>query len=162
MPIIFADAAGKENRGRVIVLEQPGAAAGSILDVEGWTGFGEMKSIITRLQIAESGNYQFLHTLGDRIYVYVFGDRIGELAISGLSFYDNCWAMGGSEKIGVTKVIDYYRDHRLAKRAAPLKVTLDGETTFEAFLIRLSGDVLNTAQRLWQFNLSMALLPSED
>ena len=143
------------------MLEQPGAAAGSILSVEDWTGFSDMKSIITRLQIAEAGNYQFLHTLGDRVYVYVFGDRIGELNISGLSFYDNC-ANGGNEKIGITKVVDYYRSHRIVKQAAPLKITLDGETTFEAFLIKMSGDVLNTAQRLWQFNLSMALLPPED
>lgn len=158
MPIIFEQSqpGGKQNRGRAVVLEQDDAIAGSILDVEGWDGFAELKAIFTQVQIVEQTNHQFLHTLGDRIYLYVFGDRIGTLGLTGLAFYDNC---SEDEVIGVAHVLDYYRTRRLSRRASPLRITIDPSTVFEAYLHTFNANVVNTAQRLYQFNLTLALLP---
>lgn len=148
----------KENRGRVVVLEQEGAG-GSILDVEGWAGFGSFKCIFTRLHIAEQTNHQFLHTLGDRIYLYVFGDRIGALGLSGLAFYDNCT---DDPKIGVVHALEYYRRYRLTKKADPLRVTIDPNTVFEVYLHSFQAATINAAERMFQFNLNFALLPEEE
>lgn len=148
----------KENRGRVVVLEQDGAQ-GSILAVEGWGGFGSFKCIFTRISIDEQTGHQFLHTLGDQIYLYVFGDRIGALSLAGLAFYDNCT---DDPKIGVVHALEYYRRHRLTKRPAPLRVNIDPGTVFEVYLHSFQAAAINgAAERMFQFNLNFALLPEE-
>lgn len=75
--------------------------------------------IVTQAAISMQGNYQFLHTLNDMIYVYVFGDRISELQISGLAFAETCWGRGVS---GMEEVLDFYRDNRIAERETPCKI----------------------------------------
>jgi len=163
--IVFADAGGTENRGRAVVLYRGEAAAGSLLQVNQgkngeWGGFNQMKAIFTRVGVSEMGSYQFLHTLGRDIYLYVFGDRIGELTLTGIAFYDNCIA--ANQKIGISHVIDWYRQNRVAKRASPVEVTIDPGTTFEAYLLAMRGQTINTAQRMYQFSLTMALIPPDD
>ncbi len=158
--IIFNGADGKENRGRVTVLEAEGAAGGSILDVENWEGFNAFKAIFTKVSIAEQTNHQFLHTIGDRIYLYVFGDRIGSLGLTGVAFYDNC-NVGGGDKIGVAHVVDYWRKQRLRVQPEPMRITIDPETVFECYLHSVQAQTFNTAQRLYQFHLSFALLPEQ-
>ena len=159
MAFIFEDEDRKENSGRVVVLEQDDAMSGSILDVDGWDGFGSFKAIFTRLEIAEMTNHQFLHTLGNRVYLYVFGDRIGQLALTGLAFYDNCT---DNEKIGVVHALEYYRANRLSKRADPIRITIDPSTVFECYLQSFRAATVNTAQRMYQFHLDLALLPEDE
>lgn len=74
--------------------------------------------IVTQAAISQQGNYQFLHTLNDMIYVYVFGDRISELQISGIAFAQTCW--GGTN--GMDEVLDFYRENRIARRESPCKI----------------------------------------
>jgi len=147
----------KENRGRVVVLEQAGTS-GSILHVEGWEGFGAFKCIFTRLHIAEQTNHQFLHTLGNHIYLYVFGDRIGELGLTGLAFYDNCT---DDPKIGVVHALEYYRRYRLSEHPSPLRVTIDPNTVLEVYLQSFQATTIRDVERMFQFHLSCALLPAE-
>ncbi len=163
--IVFADAGGTENRGRAVVLYHGESTAGSLLQVNQgkeseWGGFNQMKAIFTRVGVSEMGSYQFLHTLGRDIYLYVFGDRIGELTLTGIAFYDNCIA--ANTKTGISRVIDWYRQNRVAKRASPVEVTIDPDTTFEAYLLSMRGQTVNTAQRMYQFSLTMAVIPPDD
>jgi hypothetical protein len=39
----------------------------------------EQGVIITELAVQRHGNFQFMHTLKDLIYVYSFGERIGQM-----------------------------------------------------------------------------------
>lgn len=41
---------------------------------------------VTGFALELGGNYQFLHTVSDFIYFYAFGDRIGELNVTGMAF----------------------------------------------------------------------------
>ena len=41
---------------------------------------------VTGFALEMGGNYQFLHTVSDFIYFYSFGDRIGELSVTGMAF----------------------------------------------------------------------------
>lgn len=165
MAIIFTDVSGSaENRGRVQVLDKPGTGLtpGSILHVPEWGGFSQFKAIFTNVTIAEQGNYQFLHTLGNHIYVYVFGDRIGQFGLSGLAFFDNCGSTAPNGRIGISHVIGYYRQLKLSVRAEPVLVTLEPDTVFRTFLLSMRGQVLNPATRIFQFHLGFALVPEDD
>lgn len=172
MAVLFTDvASGAESRGRVQMLFRPGTdAPGSIVHAPEWGGFFEFKAIFTNITIAEGGNYQFQHMLGKHIYVHVFGDRIGQFGLSGIAFYDNCGQLAPEDdpfasavrgKIGIANVIDYYRKMRLSARAEPLLITLEPDTVFKTFLLGMRGQVLNAAQRLFQFALQFALVPDE-
>ncbi len=158
MTVIF-ERNGIANRGRVAVLENPLAAAGSVLQVEGWGGFQAFKAIFTRIHIAEQTNHQFLHTLGNRIYLYVFGDRIGQIGLTGLAFWDNCSAVPGG-RIGAAHVLNYFRTQKLSVRAEPIKITIDPTTVFECYMQGFNASVINTAQRMYQFHLNLALIPN--
>lgn len=162
MPVFFTDSVGTgfENRGRVQALLRPGISPMSIINIPLWGGFTGFKSIITNITIAEEGNFQFLHTLGNEIFVYVFGDRIGQFGVSGLSFYDNCGA-NISSRIGISHVLNYYRRLRLANQPNTLLVTILPDTVLRCFLTSFRGQVLDASRRMFEFHLGLALVPEE-
>jgi hypothetical protein len=151
------------NRGRVTLLEgTPGA-----FQMEQWrTGGGNMfqfKSLITDVSIQEQGNYQFLHTLGNHIYLYIFGDRVGQLGVSGLSFWSGSLGSACDNNImdlGIIRVINWYRQNRIVRRSSPIIVTL-GTRAFQAFLVGFRCNKMNLGLRQFQFHMDLALLPDE-
>lgn len=123
-----------------------------------WTdGFKPLSAIMQRIAPQEQTNHQFLHTLGDDIYLYVFGDRIGQLGLSGLTVNDNC--TNPSQEAGISKVIRWYREHRVTVRREPLEVTYQPGVNLKGFLVDFRGDVVDPCQRLYQFYLTLALIP---
>jgi len=83
--------------------------------------------LVTGVSIALSGNYQFLHTVNNFIYLYAFGDRISALNITGMGFIKTCTGVG-AEKTQLQKVYDFYLSRRVAKRTNPLNIVLTGIT----------------------------------
>ena len=142
--------------GQITSFIDPSMPARASINLEGWGGYTELKSIITNVVVASQGNFQFLHTMGGNIYVYVFGDRLGQISISGLSMETDC-NDGGT--IGVERVLQYYNSNRLAGRKTPIKVTIGVATTLTAYLTGVGASVQDTKSRLWQFTLSMGLIP---
>lgn len=71
--------------------------------------------ILTGVQLEFSGNYQFLHTVNDFVYFYSFGDRVGLLTLSGVSFLNTCDAV---EKDGAKlfRIYDWYQENKAVKR----------------------------------------------
>lgn len=158
--IMFAGGDGIENRGRVTVLERPGAGFFDVVTLPGWGGFAGFKSILTGIEINERANFQFQHTLGNEIFIYVFGDRIGTFNVNGVSFYDTCGPSGAAlGEPGITRVLRYYRVNRLSNRAAPLLVTLPPATVLRCYLMAFRGRVADPALRLFEFSMQLALIP---
>lgn len=152
---IFSKAAGS-----VASFTDPTLPANTTLSVEGWGGFKGFKSIITRVNVAAQGNFQFLHTLGGNIYVYVFGDRVGQLGVSGLAFDITCNEDAGT--IGIERVLDYYSENRIAARKTPLKITMGVKTTVAGYLVAVAGDVVDPKSKIYQFNLQFMLAPQSN
>jgi hypothetical protein len=165
MPWIFQKDGGAgpqaATRGRVVLLEgAPGA-----FQMEGWNvGGGNLsafKSLVTDVAIQEQGNYQFLHNLGNHIYFYVFGDRIGQLGVSGVSLWSAGLGGGCDDNpadLGIIRVLRWYRTNRAVKRASPITATL-GTQAFQAFLVGFRCSKINVTLRQFQFHLDLALLP---
>lgn len=113
------------------------------------------RSIITRVTVAYQGNFQFLHTIGNDVYVYVFGDRIGQITISGLSL-TSC--DGGQH--GFEKMLQWYGENRLAVRKQPIEVWV-GNTPIKGFVAGITGDVIDPSTRIVQYGLQLAVLPGK-
>lgn len=146
-----------QQRGQVLSFADPAVPAFTSLKLDGWEGFNTFKSILTRVAVNAQTNFQFLHTLGGEIYLYVFGDRMGELIISGLAFDSACGSPG---VIGIENVYRYYDAHKLSSRQAPVSVTIGTSTTLKCYLAGISSDVIDAKNRLTQFTLAFTAVPS--
>ena len=159
MPVMFVGG----QIGRVVSLKDH-HAAGSVkfLEVKPPYGFDTHKAIITRVTVAHQGNYQFLHTMGGDVYIYVFGDRIGSLTLSGLGFTTNDSDCASGGKHGFEYLLDYYKENRVANRKKPVEVTVGKSTAFDAFLVGINEDVVDPKTRIVQYNYQMVVVPEKD
>ncbi len=105
------------------------------------------RSIITQVGLVQNGNFQFLHTINNQIFVYVFGDKMSELRISGLSFAQEC----DSGSNGADDIFEQYAQNRIAQKAQPLTLTV-GRTPFTGFLTGSSFNVADPELLLGQWS----------
>ena len=174
MPVVFG-----KNTGRVIAIEDKVAVGafqlGNVLGEGGRISYRRHNTIITRVGISAAGNYQFLHTIGNDVYVYVFGDRMGQVQLHGLSFMasESECAPGlgagtspsphiigaGDGKHGFELLFDWYTKNRIAARRDPVLVTIGKATNFKGFVTAMTGDVQDSLHRTIQFQMTISLLP---
>jgi len=118
--------------------------------------FNVQKTIITKVGVSLAGNYQFLHTIGNDVYVYVFGDRMGQIVLHCLSFPSRC---NGDDSVhGFQHLYDWYRDNRIARSRDLVTVTLGG-IAFRGFLIGSSPEFTDPDTKISQTQLVLSLLP---
>jgi hypothetical protein len=154
MPLLFAT-----KPGAVVKLDDPVAQCDAqFLGLDPSLTFESERSIVTRLTVAQQVNVQFLHTIGSMIYVYAFGDRMGQVSLSGLSFA--CACPGGAD-LGAEKMLLWYKKYRASKRSAPVRLTI-GKTVLEGFVTGFSEDVVDPSLNLVQWGVQMATLPEDD
>jgi hypothetical protein len=134
--------------------------------------FGSQRSIVTRLTVSQQVNLQFLHTLGSLIYVYVFGDRMGTVSLSGLAFacapcagqslplYTPGMAPLPANAGGMEQMLLWYKTNRASKLRAPVQITI-GSTVIEGFVTSFTEDVVDPATQLVQWGVSLASLPPD-
>src|SRR6516164_8002127 len=121
--------------GTVVALSSPGVPIA--LYLENWGGYSEFNSIITSFGVQTAEGVQYLHTLRDLIYVYVFGPRMAPLHISGLSFAlqcENLMSLLGMAGHGLEYAIAYYLFNRVSSTGVPVQIVLGGNTPFFGFL----------------------------
>jgi len=112
--------------------------------------------VLTRVTVNQSANVQFLHTIGNRVYVYAFGDRMGQITLSGLAFIASC--DNDLTSHSAKNVLDWYRLNKASTRANPITVTVF-DVAFQAFVLALNTDVVEPATKLVQWTLTLATLP---
>jgi hypothetical protein len=146
--------------GRAVIIP-PKSVVGQIplvLRLEGWGGPQTMKAIVLELSLRFRGHQQFLHTLRDFIYVYSFGEGMGEATMSGLAFAETCTDPNGTT--GSAKIIEYYSDNRLSTTGEAVKFTLGNSPTFYAYLTSMSLKARVAEQlNLTDFTLSFHIPP---
>ena len=127
------------------------------LRVDGWTGFVSMKAILTQLGITETVNSQFLHTLRNYIYVYVFGDRISEMVLGGIAMANPGCPPG--EMTGYELVYQYYQRYRLSNRGLPINIVIGSTIRLRCFLIGFRQEITDPSTGLAQFGLRIRYVP---
>lgn len=156
--------------GRVVALP-PDASAGSLsgtsksIRLTNWDdgsggGFNTFKSIITRIGVGRGSNFNVQPSLDRLMYLYVYGDRVGQVLVSGLCFDGQCGDEG--QNSGLAAVHDFYRKNRLALRSDPLILTIGYKASFTCFLSDLETDSGDADHLISQFNMKLVLIPDDD
>ena len=132
------------------------------LFLEGWGGYASFKSVITGIQVQTKSGVQYLHTLRDLIYVYVFMERIAPVTISGVSFASSCeWledALGAPDH-GVEYAYAYYLNNRVSSIGTPVTIVLGASTPFFGFLDGAQVSMTDTERVLGQFSFNFSTIP---
>lgn len=154
MPVLF-----RSKPGSVVMLVDPARQCSTrLLGLDPDITFGSERSIITRLTISQQVNIQFLHTLGSLVYVYVFGDRMGQVTLSGLSFACDC---PSGVDLGAERMLLWYKEHRASRRRTPIRVTI-GRVVIEGFVTGFTEDVVDPSVSLVQWGVTMQALPDDE
>lgn len=148
MPAIFT-----ENRG--VAAAHSVAGLPGIVLMDQWGPGPTFNAVITGFQLGGRGGYQFMHTLRDVIYVYVFGERIGQLGIQGVAFMDGC--LGDRE--GLHNVFEFYNSQRLSTTGKPVMISLGGDVAIKGLLTGFDFQLVDAQFGLGQFTLQLAYPP---
>lgn len=144
--------------GQVAAFTDPTMPSRALVRMEGWSGFPVLRSVITQLTVASQANLQFLHTLGGNIFIYSFGDRIGQMTINGLCFDTACEEP--SNLIGIERVVKFYNQNRAANRQTPMKITIGSSTTLTGYLAGIRFSIADPKTRVWEYSLQFATIPA--
>lgn len=152
MPHIFASEVGR-------VAKVEGTSFVPItITLQGWeNGYETMKGILTGIGVSGTGGQQFMHTLRDYIYVYVFGERIGEMIIHGIAFADTCNPV--DNVTGMEKAILFYENRRLSTTGIPLLVTIGNTITLQGFLVAFQSKLEDASLMIADFTLQFRYPP---
>lgn len=157
MPDIFASSPGN-----VMEYKPEGPAMPFSVRVPGFNGFQTHKGIITSVGIQQGGNFQFLHTLRNFVYVYVFGERIAELVLGGALFLNPCpvdEALSGFEK-----VYEFYELNRISKNPNPLQISIGvgaAMVSLKSFLVGINLQAADPASMIGSFSMKLNYLPDQ-
>lgn len=112
------------------------------------------------------GNYQFLHALDQFIYYYNFGDRVGELTVSGFGFLGKpCNEAGaGDDRGGVCGIYDFYKNNKQSKTKKAISVGTDKCGAFKGFLTGMRIEISSGAGGIpiGQWSLRFHVIPPQD
>ena len=103
-------------------------------------------SLVTGVSYGLSGNYQFLHTVNNFIYLYAFGDRISTINITGLAALKTC----AENPKTIAKIYDFYKANRVAKKKNAMRIVVNGRgggemnLRFFGYLTGMTLDIKNT------------------
>ena len=154
----------RSNRGRVSAVSLPGESLGSVFSLDEWGGFSQLKAIFTQVGFSRGTNHQLQHTLGSRIFLFTFGDRIGQMRLSGFAFEHAC-EDGDTTQSGLSRVNDFFNRTKLSARSEPLQIALDAVTVFEAYLHDFQCESVSQDGSLrgtYRFTLHLSLIPDDD
>lgn len=143
--------------GTVVSVPSNQIMSATLLDVDGMRG-ALTRSIVTNFTFNENVNAQFTHTMGDDIYVNVFGNRIGQLNVTGLSFASTDCDTGSH---GITDIINYYRRNRISSNSQPIVISIGGNggITAQGALIGANYSATNPETMMVQYNLTIVVVP---
>jgi hypothetical protein len=72
---------------------------------------------VTGVVLEMQGNYQFLHTLDNFVYYYSFGDRVGEMIVSGIGLSaEPALPTTPAQQKGICGLYSLYMENRRRKR----------------------------------------------
>jgi hypothetical protein len=96
------------------------------------------------------GNYQFLLTLMNFTYVYIFGEKMGDFTVTGLTLQADCDGWG----YGMSDIITYYNLNSISVTGSPVVISFAGYGAW-AFLTSATFKQADPQTKIGQFQLQL-------
>lgn len=156
MPISFTPCAG------AVAVIKPTHCPTEIFKLKFKGADGDLTVPTSGFALELNGNYQFLHTVNDFIYVYAFGDRIGEMTMSGFGFVKPCAGSNDGSSANICNLYDFYQKNRI-KQNGQLSITIGdcANSTFWAFLTGMRLELQDPNTLLGQWSLRFNIVPEK-
>ena len=139
------------NFGRLVAV--PGDGVPMSFKLEGWAGNQVMQAVLGGVGLKSECDAQFLHTLRRFVYVYTFGERMGEIAISGVAATAPPCVSDGDSRTGFERVYRYYDQFRLSARGAPVDVAIGTAIKLRMFVVSTQLGFSDLQSGLSQFTI---------
>jgi hypothetical protein len=136
---------------------QPDARTANFSLVDGDPKIPTTKGIVTGISWKDGVNVQFTHTMGDDIYMNIFGNRMGTMTVKGVAFAD--LGCKGASEHGIIKTIKWYRDNRVSTKQAKIIIKVGGSEAIDGFLIGASYHTDDTEHWMVNYQLEVATVP---
>ena len=154
--------------GRVIRLSN--GDAGRIMNPDDWSDFGIIPAIFTTVNVGHGINFQAQSTLGDNIYLNVFGNRPSNMTVSGLAFMNSCSqnrteGSPANSYNGLERIQDFFGRNNIRNRSTPIQITLAPSVTYNCYLHSWQADMVGemaTASQIYQFSMALLVTPPAD
>lgn len=98
-------------------------------------------ALISNIMYDQSTNQQFQEALSESVFIYVFGDHMGEVSVEGIAFPATC--TGNTE--GLAEILDFYDQNRASKTPEAITVTV-GRVTIKGFLTKVKVTALTASE----------------
>lgn len=156
MPKLF-----QSKPGMVKVVDLGDSAAIGVLSISGEGGKLEQQDgvVITQIGINQEVNAQFMPSLQKVIYVYSFGDRMGQIQVNGIAF-DKLCNKASRGYVGTNSLFKYYDKNRAIDENRLMKISI-GKVAFQGYLISSSLNTASPEFRTMSFSLRIVTVPSQ-
>lgn len=161
-PPVFDPEVFLSSEGCVAVVSGNAQNAGFIISMSSLSAdssYDTLKSIVTSVTMNESVNAQFTPTLDKSLFMYVFGDQVSNLDVSGVCFL----APQKNGVSGITAMKAFYAANKVSTTGAPISVTLSAAggaaTSFNAFLVSGMFAANDPQNMLGSFSLKLSYAP---
>jgi hypothetical protein len=159
MSIFGSDSAGSVVR----VTANPDVNDVIVIRVDNFEDSAMFNVPVTGYTLELSTNHQFLHTLDEFIYAFAFGDRIGELTLTGIAFTaPACSAAGAggfaqrniTDEVKQENVYEFYLANKFSRSLRPTKIQIGGsKVQLVGFLTGMRMEVPNPQLPIMQWAL---------
>lgn len=116
-----------------------------------------VKGLLTGMSVNGQSAFQIMHTLRQYIYIYTFGERAGEISVTGLAFVGDCRDV--DDPSGLARLLDWYERNRLSTTGKAITVTLTPNVALKAFLVNFRYDIEDPTISLGRFAMQLVYPP---
>lgn len=127
--------------------------------VPGFPAYRLAKSILTGFEMEDQSGLGVGHTLRDRIYVYIHGERAGSAQITGVAFGGVCDDTG-PQYTGMDAVYAYYTRVRASTQGLPVRLVFGPNTVLAGFMRGFKLGVSDPASGIGAFSFDFLTVPS--
>jgi hypothetical protein len=136
-------------RAGIMKVFSSGSATPLTFTMGGWaSGASAQNAVIAGVSANTQGNYQFMLTMRNYTYVYIFGEKMGDVAVSGVAGVECDEAVHG-----LTYALQYYNTYAISVSGTPIALQFGGYIA-NAFLIGGSFQYMNPQSRLARFQFN--------
>jgi hypothetical protein len=152
----------------VAVLSQPTVPVNILVDDDSQV-FHNLKAAVASIGIRSQSGFQFLHSMREFIHVYVFTERVGDIALNGYAFMDSCDPVGPQDgpqldggcvlgQTGLERLQRWYECNRITSRASAITIAFGPNTSYDCFLVGMNAE-LTAADMVTKFAMQFKFIP---